>query len=186
MGEGGVWFRASIGSRKNAEARWLLPMICRRGGIDKTDIGAIRVMDTTTEFEISARAAESFAGMIRRPDKEDNIRIEALPDGPQAQPAAETRPHAQLRESAPHRPREERAPRPHGKPWQDKPRDGKPSGDKPYDDKPRSDKAPGFDKERRYDKKRPFREKPAYAAKPKHDGAAKPAFGKKKKKKFRD
>ena len=199
MGEGGVWFRASIGSRKNAEARWLLPMICRRGGIDKTDIGAIRVMDTTTEFEISARAAESFAVKIRRPDKEDNIRIEALPEGPQAQPAAE-------REAAPHRPREERAPRPHGKPWQDKPRDGKPFGDKPreakpwgdkpaggkpregkpYDDKPRGEKAAGFDKERRYDKKRPFREKPAYAAKPKHDGAAKPAFGKKKKKKFRD
>ena len=78
MGEGSVWFRASIGSRKNAEARWLLPMICRRGGIDKSDIGAIRIMDTTTEFEISARAAESFAVKIRRPDKEDNIRIEAL------------------------------------------------------------------------------------------------------------
>jgi ATP-dependent RNA helicase DeaD len=178
MGEGGVWFRASIGSRKNAEARWLLPMICRRGGIDKTDIGAIRVMDTTTEFEISARAAESFAAMIRRPDKEDNIRIEALPDGPQAQPAAEARPPA--------REREERALRPHGKPWQDKPRQDKPRDAKPFGDKPRSDKAPGFDKERRYDKKRPFREKPAYAAKPKHDGATKPAFGKKKKKKFRD
>ena len=82
MGEGSVWFRASIGSRKNAEARWLLPMICRRGGIDKTDIGAIRVMDTTTEFEISARAAESFAVKIRRPDKEDNIRIEALKAAP--------------------------------------------------------------------------------------------------------
>ena len=53
-------------------------MICRRGGIDKSDIGAIRIMDTTTEFEISARAAESFAVKIRRPDKEDNIRIEAL------------------------------------------------------------------------------------------------------------
>jgi ATP-dependent RNA helicase DeaD len=78
MGEGSVWFRASIGSRKNAEARWLLPMICRRGGIDKSDIGAIRIMDTTSEFEISARAAESFAVKIRRPDKEDNIRIEAL------------------------------------------------------------------------------------------------------------
>lgn len=206
MGEGGVWFRASIGSRKNAEARWLLPMICRRGGIDKTDIGAIRVMDTTTEFEISARAAESFAVKIRRPDKEDNIRIEALPDGPQAQPAAETRPHPREREAASHRPREERAPRPHGKPWEDKPRDFKPrdvkprdvkpwsdkpaSGKsrdgKPYDDRPRGEKAPGFDQERRCDKKRPFREKPAYAAKPKHDGAAKPAFGKKKKKKFRD
>jgi ATP-dependent RNA helicase DeaD len=69
MGENSVWFRASIGSRKNAEARWLLPMICRRGGIDKTDIGAIRVMDTTTEFEISARAADKFAGNRRRPDK---------------------------------------------------------------------------------------------------------------------
>ena len=82
MGEGSVWFRASIGSRKNAEARWLLPMICRRGGIDKSDIGAIRIMDTTSEFEISARAAESFAVKIRRPDKEDNIRIEALGEVP--------------------------------------------------------------------------------------------------------
>ena len=33
--EGGVWFRAAIGKRKNAEARWLLPMICRRGGITR-------------------------------------------------------------------------------------------------------------------------------------------------------
>jgi ATP-dependent RNA helicase DeaD len=99
MGEGSVWFRASIGSRKNAEARWLLPMICRRGGIDKSDIGAIRIMDTTTEFEISARAADSFAVKIRRPDKEDNIRIEALGDAP---------PREQVR-------KQEWTPQPHGK-----------------------------------------------------------------------
>jgi ATP-dependent RNA helicase DeaD len=157
-------------------------------------------MDTTTEFEISARAADKFVGNLRRPDKEDNIRIEPLPEGPQDQPTAEKRPPAREREAAVHRPRDERAPRPHGKPWEDKPRDTRPrdvkpwsdkpagrkSGDgKPFDDKPRSEKAAGFDKERRYDKKRPFREKPAYAAKPKHDGAAKPSFGKKKKEKFR-
>ena len=59
MAEGSVWFRAAIGRKKNAEARWLLPMICRRGGIDKHDIGAIRIMDTTTEFEISKGAAKS-------------------------------------------------------------------------------------------------------------------------------
>src|SRR5665213_1498053 len=47
MAEGSVWFRAAIGRRKNAEARWLLPMICRRGGVEKQDIGAIRIMDTT-------------------------------------------------------------------------------------------------------------------------------------------
>ncbi|MEH2511179.1 ATP-dependent RNA helicase DeaD [Nitrobacteraceae bacterium AZCC 1564] len=81
--EGGVWFRAAIGRRKNAEARWLLPMICRRGNISKQDIGTIRIFDTTTEFEVSVHAADEFALQIKRPDKEDNIRIEALPDGPQ-------------------------------------------------------------------------------------------------------
>ena len=82
MEEGSVWFRAAIGRRKNAEARWLLPMICRRGGIDKQDIGAIRILDTTTEFEISQRVAASFAVKVQRPDKEDNIRIEALAAAP--------------------------------------------------------------------------------------------------------
>ena len=91
MAEGSVWFRAAIGRRKNAEARWLLPMICRRGGIDKADIGAIRIMDTTTEFEISQRVAESFAAQVRRPDKEDNIRIEALAEAPQGEARPEKR-----------------------------------------------------------------------------------------------
>jgi ATP-dependent RNA helicase DeaD len=89
VGEGAVWFSAAIGRRKNAEARWLLPMICRRGGIDKQQIGAIRIFDTTTEFEIAAEAVESFAEMIRRPDKEDNIRIELLSGAPQARPRQE-------------------------------------------------------------------------------------------------
>ena len=120
MGEGSVWFSASIGSRKNAEARWLLPMICRRGGIDKSDIGAIRIMDTTTEFEISARAAESFAVKIRRPDKEDNIRIETL-----AAPSA----REEVREK-------EWTPKPHGK-------NAKTS------DKPAFDKKPRYDTKRR-------------------------------------
>ncbi|WP_426615171.1 DEAD/DEAH box helicase [Bradyrhizobium sp. McL0616] len=99
MAESTVWFRANIGRRKNAEARWLLPMICRRGGIDKGDIGAIKIMDTTTEFEISERVAESFAAKIKRPDKEDNIRLEPMTDAPQAQAASEKRPHAPRREA---------------------------------------------------------------------------------------
>lgn len=99
MADGSVWFRASIGRKKNAEARWLLPMICRRGGIDKHDIGTIRILETTTEFEISGRAAESFAAKIRRPDKEDNIRIEPMTDAPQGRPP-ERRPHAPRRETS--------------------------------------------------------------------------------------
>jgi ATP-dependent RNA helicase DeaD len=78
MVEASVWFRAAIGRKKNAEARWLLPMICRRGGIEKHDIGAIRIRDTATDFEISERVAQAFAVKIRHPDKDDNIRIEPL------------------------------------------------------------------------------------------------------------
>ena len=89
MAEGSVWFRASVGRQKNAEARWLLPMICRRGSIDKQDIGAIRIYGTHTEFEISAQAAEQFSVNIKRPDKEENIRIEALPAGPQGEVPSE-------------------------------------------------------------------------------------------------
>lgn len=99
MAEASVWFRAAIGRKKNAEARWLLPMICRRGGIDKRDIGAIRILDTTTEFEISWRVAASFAVKIRRPDKEDNIRIEPLADTPQGQARSEKRSHATWRQA---------------------------------------------------------------------------------------
>ena len=128
MEEASVWFRASIGRRKNAEARWLLPMICRRGGIDKHDIGAIKILDTTTEFEIAARVADSFAVKIKRPDKEDTIRIEPLADAPQRQapsdkPARKPR-HDSWRDkddgghSAPRRvePRDEAAAKRRGKP----------------------------------------------------------------------
>ncbi len=76
---------------ENAEARWLLPMICRRGGIDKRDLGAIRILETTTEFEVSAAAAEDFAAKIKRPDKEDNIRLERLKDGRSAMRAGTPR-----------------------------------------------------------------------------------------------
>jgi ATP-dependent RNA helicase DeaD len=124
MAEGSVWFRAAIGRRKNAEARWLLPMICRRGGVEKQDIGAIRIMDTTTEFEISARVADSFAAQIKRPDKEDNIRIELLGDAPAERPHSAKSwdgPKHKPKEASRNarredRPRDEYAPRQHGKP----------------------------------------------------------------------
>jgi len=91
LAEGSVWFRLSVGRRKNAEARWLLPMICRRGSIDKNDIGAIRIYAAHTEFEISGQAAEQFSTNIQRPDAEEKIRIEALPAGPQGEAPSEPR-----------------------------------------------------------------------------------------------
>lgn len=203
MAEGSVWFRAAIGRQKNAEARWLLPMICRRGGIDKTDIGAIRIFETSTEFEIATRSAELFAAKIKRPDKEDNIRIEALPNGPQGEGAGERPagkpPHRHKEyESKPPRddkPRYEDGPKRHGKPFKEKSFEDrpfkeksfkdKPFGDKPFR-KPRGDDAPRFDDKPRFDKDRRHDAKPAHAGKPRGDGAApfaKGAFKKKPKKK---
>jgi ATP-dependent RNA helicase DeaD len=100
MVEGTVWFRAAVGRKENAEARWLLPMICRRGGINKRDIGAIRILDATTEFEISEQVAESFAVKVRRPDKQDSIRIEPLAENPSGQRASEKRSRSDRREAA--------------------------------------------------------------------------------------
>ena len=172
MAEGSVWFRAAIGRRKNAEARWLLPMICRRGGIDKHDIGAIRIMDTTTEFEIAGSAAESFAAMIRRPDKEDNIRIEALGEAPQGQGPQQKKSYPPRREAG----AVERGPRHHDGPRHEPV--AKPYA-KPYA-KPHGDKDAGSKTKPRHP------DKPAYAGKPHYDkGSAAKPFGKKPKKKFR-
>ena len=169
MAEGSVWFRAAIGRKKNAEARWLLPMICRRGGVDKNDIGAIRILDTTTEFEISKEVAESFAVKIRRPDKEDNIRIEPLAAVPQAQPPSDHKPHMPRRESKDSdrssrqngNSRDETAPKLHGKSHRE--------------NASRFGGEPGFKKKKRH------QDKPARTGHPQHASAAKPAFGKKAK-----
>jgi ATP-dependent RNA helicase DeaD len=72
-----VWFRLDIGRQNNADPRWLLPMICRRGKITKADIGAIRIFERETKFEVAQAAAERFAASVRRsPDEE--ARIEPL------------------------------------------------------------------------------------------------------------
>lgn len=64
---GGVaWFRILVGRRNNADPKWLIPLICRMGDITKADIGAIRVFDTDTRFEILSTAAEAFANRIRQ------------------------------------------------------------------------------------------------------------------------
>jgi ATP-dependent RNA helicase DeaD len=91
---GGVWFRLDIGRSKNADPKWLLPMICRAGGLTKADIRSIRIFDHETKFEVAASAAEQFASDIRRRSPE-NIRIERLDDRPaeaRSEPRAKARP----------------------------------------------------------------------------------------------
>ena len=64
---GGVWFTLSLGRKHRADPKWLLPMICKAGGVTKRDVGSIRIDDTETRFEISADKAADFAARISEP-----------------------------------------------------------------------------------------------------------------------
>ena len=55
-----VWFSISIGRSKNAEPRWLLPMLCRVGNISSKVIGAIRIQQDVSYVEILAASADRF------------------------------------------------------------------------------------------------------------------------------
>ncbi len=62
--EGAVWFRLNVGREKNADPKWLIPLICRLGHVTKPDIGAIRIFDRETKFEILPSAADRFAEAV--------------------------------------------------------------------------------------------------------------------------
>lgn len=185
--EGSEWFRISVGRRGNADPKWLIPMICRLGHITKKDIGAIRIFDYDTKFEISAEAAVKFGAAVQSTVREDVSitpttapapRGERPPRDPDA-PRREFKPRAP-REDGPRpytprdqddRPRPPRAPRPYGddgvsnaKPYG---RGEEPKGDyKPREFKPR---APRDNNAPRPYSPRDSEGAPKRAFKPRHD-----------------
>jgi ATP-dependent RNA helicase DeaD len=66
-----VWFRMDVGRRLNADPRWLLPLICRRGHVTKAEIGAIKIGPEETSFEIPRALADRFIDSLRRTEGED-------------------------------------------------------------------------------------------------------------------
>ena len=77
-----VWFRVNVGRSRNADPRWLLPILCRRGEVDRRQIGRIEVRDDETRFEVSRAAAAHFRRAVAKPDKKDpNLRITQVQDG---------------------------------------------------------------------------------------------------------
>jgi ATP-dependent RNA helicase DeaD len=74
-----VWFRLSLGRDRNADPRWILPLLCRRGGVTRDEIGKIQVLAHETRFEIARPAAARFAAAARRPDpRAPGVRIEPV------------------------------------------------------------------------------------------------------------
>jgi ATP-dependent RNA helicase DeaD len=65
-----------VGRNSNADPKWLIPMICRRGHVTKKDIGQIRIFDRETKFEITREAVDRFKAAVASAPGEP-IRIEA-------------------------------------------------------------------------------------------------------------
>ncbi len=83
--EDAVWFRIDLGRNKNAEARWILPMLCRRGHITKRDIGAIRVFERETRFQIVGEMVERFQAAASKGDSDGGRIMRVEDDAPPPQ-----------------------------------------------------------------------------------------------------
>ncbi|ANY21216.1 ATP-dependent RNA helicase DeaD [Tsuneonella dongtanensis] len=80
-----VWFRMDVGRRQNADPRWILPLLCRRGHITRNEVGAIRIGPNETHFQIPRTIADRFASTVARTaGSEDggDVAIELAPDSP--------------------------------------------------------------------------------------------------------
>jgi ATP-dependent RNA helicase DeaD len=83
--EASAWFALNLGRRRNADPKWILPLLCRRGGVQRGEVGAIRVFDTETRVQIRGAAAEAFERRFREgPD--DGVALVRLEAGAEADP----------------------------------------------------------------------------------------------------
>ncbi|MDE2436717.1 MAG: DEAD/DEAH box helicase [Sphingomonadales bacterium] len=81
--EGSQWFRLNVGRRQNADPRWILPLLCRRGHISRSDIGAIRLATHETMFEVAGPAAARFLAAVQRTaDEADGVEIVPVDGAP--------------------------------------------------------------------------------------------------------
>ena len=88
-----VWFRLSVGRSANADPKWLIPLICRRGHVTKKDIGSIRIFDRETKFEITRDAVERFtAAMNSGPPQPIRIEAAGAPGAPRQREEGDTAP----------------------------------------------------------------------------------------------
>jgi ATP-dependent RNA helicase DeaD len=70
-----AWFRLPVGRSKNADPKWLVPLICRLGHVTKKDIGLIKIHDHETKFEISPEVEARFRVAIKAAADAGEIRI---------------------------------------------------------------------------------------------------------------
>jgi ATP-dependent RNA helicase DeaD len=83
-------FRVTWGALHGADPRRLLAMLCRRGGIESSDVGSIDVGKTTSIVEIADGVADGFAESAGRRDPRDP-KVAIVPDRGEAGPPERVR-----------------------------------------------------------------------------------------------
>ena len=73
----GAWFHLTVGRSKGADPKWLLPMLCKRGGVTRQDIGPIRIFERETKVLISDQAARDFSRAVHGTEVQ-GVRIEPV------------------------------------------------------------------------------------------------------------
>lgn len=71
----GSWFRLGVGRSEKADPKWLIPLICRLGGVQKRDIGNICIQQDDTLFQISDEKLARF-NACRAGAEQDEVTIE--------------------------------------------------------------------------------------------------------------
>jgi len=108
--ESGAWVSLSVGRAQQAEPRWLIPMLCKAGGLNKRQLGSIRIQQHETHVEIDAAAIDAFIVRVGEGGRlEKNIRVTRLDSAPQQRPAP-ARPERTTKSKPPHKPDRHRAP----------------------------------------------------------------------------
>lgn len=170
------WIALSQGRKDRAEARWLLPLLCRTLNLEKSQIGAIRVLESETFVEI---ADTSMDGVRSRLGADEMLEGDLTARFPDTIPAEVTAP----RKPAPKRDFGDRKPqgKPKGKPYGDTPK-GDAKSEKPWKKTPKpkepwskpKSKPKGDTQERRQDKPQNSSDQrkgtPKTSFKPKPDG----------------
>ena len=66
-----VWFTMNVGRSRNADPKWLIPLICRLGHITKPQIGSIRVYPEETRFQIAKTHEAAFRKAVAAANDKD-------------------------------------------------------------------------------------------------------------------
>ena len=93
-----AWFTMNIGRRAKADPKWLVPLICRLGGVKKRDIGAIKIADAETRFEIREAVAPAFVAALPAEGADE---VSVRPAGGVALPRAEPAQRRRFRKPLP-------------------------------------------------------------------------------------